>query len=302
MTQNDINNLKRQFLEYLEIERGRSLKTVENYDRYLGRFFKYAKIRTPQDITDQAVRNFRLWLNRQPSPTGELKKNTQNYHLIALRSFLKYLTKHNISSLEADRIELAKTHEREISLITPAELERLLVAPKETSEKGFRDKAILELLFSTGLRVSELCALSVNDIDLSRDELTVIGKGGKTRLVFLSDRAKDALRSYLSKKSSPDQEALFTSLAPGKVKTRISTRSVERLVSYYSSAAGIAKKVTPHVIRHSFATDLLQNGADLRSVQMLLGHSSISTTQIYTHITDKQLKEVYKRFHDRKGH
>lgn len=306
-----LENLKRRFLEYLEIERGRSLKTVENYDRYLSRFLRFSGLVRPEEITDASVREFRLWLNRQRSEKkgaglGEnLKKRTQNYHLIALRAFLKYLSRQGIAALPPERIELAKVSERSLDLISSEELERLLAAPKDGSLKALRDRAILELLFSTGLRVSEVCSLS-RDIDLRKDEVSVRGKGEKVRVVFLSSAAKEAARQYLARRTDVS-EALFVRIdsssgRPGAARSlavsdRLTPRSVERIVRRYAAEAGITKKVTPHVIRHSFATDLLRNGADLRSVQALLGHASISTTQIYTHVTDKHLREVHRRFH-----
>lgn len=297
-----MDKLKREFLEHLEIEKGRSLKTIENYDRYLNVFFNYAKIKSPKQINDNLIREFRLWLNRREN----LKKKTQNYYLIALRSFLKYLTKRKINSLSAERIELAKIPERSLDLISGNELSRLLNAPVGSDLKSLRDRAILEFLFSTGLRVSELVSLPA-DLDLSRDELSVRGKGEKVRVVFLSERAKKAIKEYLNKRKDME-EALFIKISKiknqsAKSKTkdnRLTSRSVERIVKYYAIKAGISKKVTPHTIRHSFATDLLQNGADLRSVQMLLGHANISTTQIYTHLTDKHLREIHKKYHSRK--
>jgi len=292
----DIVRLKRQFLEYVEIERGRSVKTVENYDRYLTRFFKYARIRTVNDISEEAIRSFRLWLNRQPGTSGALKRRTQNYYLIALRVFLKFLHKRGVPCLSSERIELAKLPERSLDLITPSELTRLLRAPDGTDERNLRDKAILELLFSTGLRVSELCALDA-DIDLSRDEFSVRGKGDKVRVVFLSSFAKNAVISYLKVRKDL-QEALFVSLSIGKRQGgRITARSVERIIKSCAIRAGLTKKVTPHVLRHSFATDLLSNGADLRSVQALLGHANITTTQIYTHVTDAHLHDVHRKYH-----
>lgn len=289
MSQN-INELKKQYLEYVEIERGRALKTVENYDRYLRRFLEFSKIGKPADITDEVVRQFRLYLNRQ-----SLKKKTQNYYLIALRNFLKYLARMNIKSLPPDRIELAKTGERQIDLISADELERLLEAPNGKELKDLRDRAILELFFSTGLRISELCSLDREDIDFKKEEFSIRGKGDKVRLVFLSDSAKTALKNYFEKRIDMN-EALFVSLRS----CRLTPRSIERIVQHYAIKAGISKKVTPHVIRHCFATDLLDAGADLRSVQALLGHSNITTTQIYTHVTDRQLKEVHKAFHGKR--
>lgn len=301
-----LKDLKRQFLEYTEIERGRSLKTVENYDRYLERFLQYAKTEDPKKITEDLVREYRLWLNRQSiAPRGlrskeTLKKKTQNYYLIALRAFLKYLMKRDIISLSPDKIELAKTPERSLDLITKNELERLMKAPDGTDEKSLRDKAILELLFSTGLRVSELCALP-RDLDLAVDEVSVRGKGEKVRVVFLSPEAKSAIKDYLKVREDMDDSLFVQNAKNSKSKKtlQLTPRSVERIIKYYGLKAGITRKVTPHVIRHSFATDLLQNGADLRSVQMLLGHANIGTTQIYTHLTDKHLKEVHKKFHNK---
>jgi site-specific recombinase XerD len=288
-TSHNIETLKRRFLEYIEISKGRSLKTVENYDRYLTRFIAFTKVKTADTITDETVREFRLWLNRQHG-TGpdSMKKKTQNYYLIALRAFLKYLQREGIPSLSPERIELAKVAERSLDLISSAELERLMTAPSSDDLKSLRDRAILELLFSTGLRVSELCALK-DDMDLSRDEMSVRGKGDKVRVVFISDRAKVAVRAYLKVRKGME-ESLFM----------ITPRSVENLVKHYAIKAGITKKVTPHVIRHSFATDLLENGADLRSVQALLGHANIATTQVYTHVTDRHLHDIHKAFHGKR--
>ena len=309
----EIDKLKREFLEYLEIEKGRAIRTVENYEHYLTVFFEFAKIKNPKDITDTTVREFRLWLNRQTTgnnrQTGEtVSKKTQNYYMIALRVFLKYLTKRGISAMPRDQIELAKTPERTLDLISPEELSRLLNSPKGNTVKDLRDKAILELLFSTGLRVSELCSLT-NDFDFKRDEISIRGKGGKVRVVFISDEAKNAVKKYLDARKDMN-DALFVQIdtSPksdlgGKQKKEIggalTRRSIERIVKQHAIKAGITKKVTPHVIRHSFATDLLNNGADIRSVQVMLGHSNISTTQIYTHVTDKQLREIHKKFHNK---
>lgn len=301
----DIKNLKQQFLEYLEIEKGRSLKTVENYDRYLSLFLGFAQIADPADISDDLVRRYRLWLNRRPGTSENLKKNTQNYYLIALRAFLKYLARRGIESLPPERIELAKTPARDLDLITEQELARLLDGPTKAGKgeadgeiKGLRDKAILELLFSTGLRVSELCNLDIDSVNLARDEFSVRGKGDKVRLVFLSPVAKQALKDYLAKRKDMS-EAMFVGLSriAKKKSERLTPRSVERIIKHYAIKAGISKKVTPHTVRHCFATDLLQNGADIRSVQMMLGHSNVSTTQIYTHVTDKQLRDIHKKFH-----
>jgi site-specific recombinase XerD len=300
-----ITELKQQFLEYIEIEKGRSLKTVENYDHYISRFIDYSKLKNAEDITDKIVREFHLWLNRQPSNKNTekdtLKKKTQNYYLIALRSFLKFMAKRGVKSLSPEYIELAKVGERHLDLITSEELKRLLNAPEGDNLKSLRDKAILELFFSTGLRVSELCSIS-RDLDLSADEFSIRGKGEKIRVVFLSSEAKDAIKKYLDKRTDID-DALFVRLGRENARDgdmRLDPRSVERIIKQCAIKAGISKKVTPHVIRHCFATDLLSNGADLRSVQMLLGHSNISTTQIYTHVTDSELRRVHKLFHNKK--
>lgn len=299
----DIQKLKREFLEYLEVEKGRSVKTVTNYDRYLSRFIEHTDIHNAFDITADTVRTFRLFLNRQPGTNGEtLKRKTQNYYLIALRAFLKYMRKRGVQSLEPEEIELARVPERDLDLISTEELERLLIAPSNEDVKSLRDKALLELLFSTGMRVSELARLDREDIDLKKDSFPVRGKGDKVRVVFLSSRAKDTLRVYLDKRTDMD-EALFVQISPNARDTnslRLSTRSIERIVKHYAKKAGITKKVTPHVIRHSFATDLLENGADLRSVQALLGHANVSTTQVYTHVTDKHLREIHKSFHGKR--
>lgn len=308
----NLEQLKREFLEHVEIEKGNSLKTVNNYDHYISRFFEFAKISEPKEITDDKIREFRLFLNRQPGvktrgqQSGTLKKNTQNYHLIALRSFLKYLMKRGITALSPDRIDLAKIKERSLDLISSDELNRLLEAPnklKEGSKKEdigriLRDKAILELFFSTGLRLSELCSID-RDLDLSKDEFSIRGKGEKVRVVFLSDSAKDAIREYLKIRKDMDEPLFIQYSKNGSKSNRLTPRSIERIVKYYAIVAGISKKVTPHIIRHSFATDLLSNGADIRSVQMMLGHANIATTQIYTHITDKQLRDVHKKFHSK---
>lgn len=294
-----LKDLKQEFLEYVEITKGRSVKTVENYDRYLSRFLSYTKLTNPSQITDAVIRDYRLWLNRLPAGDGTMKRKTQNYHLIALRAFLKYLTRRDIKTLQPEKIELAKVPERSLDLISPQELERLMQAPKGDGLKELRDRAMLELLFSTGLRVSELCSLD-NDIDLSRDELSIRGKGEKVRVVFLSPTAKDAVRAYL-KARKDIEEALFVNYGRGSAKVgRLTPRAVEQIVKRYAIHAGITKKVTPHVIRHSFATDLLENGADLRSVQALLGHANIQTTQVYTHVTDKHLRDIHQRFHGKK--
>ena len=301
MAAQNLKDLKSEFLEYLEIEKGRGIKTVENYDRYLTRFLQHTKAVSPADVTERLVREFRLHLNRQPGTSGTMKLKTQNYYMISIRAFLKFLRKRDIESLNPEKIELAKVGQRDLDLISSNELGRLLGGPKENTAQSLRDKAILELFFSTGLRVSELCSLN-RDIDLSRDEFSIRGKGEKVRVVFLSPEAKDAIKAYEKKRTDLD-DALFVQMgksAKSAASLRITPRSIERIVKKYATLAGITRKVTPHVIRHSFATDLLESGADLRSVQALLGHANIATTQVYTHITDKHLHEVHQKFHGKR--
>ncbi len=308
-----------QFLEHLEIEKNRSHNTLQNYKFYLGRFISWLGDKQPQDLTGEDVRKFRLWLNRLIDVHGEpLKKNTQNYHLIALRAFLKYLSKRDVKTLAPEKIELMKMPDRDVVFLDEGDINRLLESPlnvakinghtlKSPFSEGariiLRDKALLELLFSTGLRVSELSKLKIEDINLDRDEFTVKGKGQKNRVVFLSEQAKFWINRY--KKSRKDfNPYLFVSHDKNKKARKVADedkpvtpRTIQRTVQKYSKAAGITKPVTPHTLRHTFATDLLQNGADIRSVQTMLGHSSITTTQIYTHVTDKHLKDIHKKFH-----
>lgn len=299
----DLKHLINEFLEYLEIERGRSKNTIRNYHFYLNRFSEFSKCATPRDITLDTVRKFRLFLNREATQGG-LEKNTQNYHLIALRSFLKYLAKRDIPSLSPEKIELAKMPERQVEFLEKSDLERLLEAPLQTEENKIiqhRDKALLEVLFSTGLRVSEASSLTREQINLKKDEFTIRGKGLKLRIAFLSNQAKFWLKKYLDLRHDT---ALWLFIRHDKAKGAeepgpLTPRSIQRTVQKYSKMAGITKKVTPHTMRHSFATDLLANGADIRSVQELLGHSSITTTQVYTHISDKRLKEAHKTFHNK---
>lgn len=317
------SKLVREYLEHLEIEKNRSLKTIQNYEFYLGRFVEWFGDKAPEAISADKVREYRLWLNRLIDVHGEpLKKNTQNYHLIALRSFLKYLSKRDIVTLPAEKIELMKMPDREVSFLDASDLNRILAQPlrEVKSEDGqntgvkikFRDKAILELLFSTGLRVSELTSLKRENVNLQKDEFTVLGKGKKMRVVFMSEQAKYWIKKYLAMRGdlnpylfvSHDKRAGKQVAIKGKTieadEIPLTQRSVQRIVHHYSKEAGITKPVTPHTLRHSYATDLLQNGADIRSVQAMLGHSSITTTQIYTHITDKELLNVHKKFHGKK--
>lgn len=294
MSQKKLDELLKEYLDYLEIEKNRSVRTRENYERYLRSFLNETGAKNISHITEDAVRGFRLKLGR-----GNLKKNTQSYYVIAIRNFLKYLIKRGYNALPPDTIELPKVPRREIEFLEYGELERLLSAPKGDSLRALRDRAVLETLFSTGLRVSELCGLN-RTIDIERGEIPVRGKGDRLRLVFLSDRAKAALASYLKKREDIGEE-LFVSLdKSGKVIGRIIPRTVQRIVDRAARAAGIPKKIHPHLLRHGFATDLLQNGADLRAVQELLGHANVSTTQIYTHITNRELKEIHRAFHGKR--
>jgi site-specific recombinase XerD len=309
--------LKQDFLQYIEIEKGRSALTVRNYDHYLTRFLDFANkrsgIESPTDINEPMMREYRVFLNRHPAREAKrgqvqetLDKKTQNYHLIALRAFFKYIRKKGIQGYDPERIELAKTQQRELDLISERELMNLLAAPDESTIAGLRDKAMLELFFSTGLRVSELCSLD-RDTELGTGEISVRGKGGKIRVVFVSGGALMAVQKYLKNRVDID-EAMFIDHSPRaharmvkEESVRLTPRSVERVVQKYAERAGIAKKCTPHVLRHSFATDLLYNGADLRTVQLMLGHASIATTQIYTNVTNKFLRDQFEKFHGKKG-
>lgn len=315
-----ISDLKRQFLEYIEIEKGRSLKTVINYNRYIDKFIEFTGDIDVTDISDSIFRDYRLFLNRQTIKKNRgkslyqrdgrsetLKKKTQNYYLIALRAYLKFANKIGIKTMSPERIELAKVGERSLDLITKNDLMKIMEGPDTNTLKGLRDKAILELLFSTGLRVSELCSLP-RDINLNTEEFSVRGKGEKVRVVFISDDAKEALKKYLNKRDDMS-DALFVQISSpiknfekkqNEISGALTPRSVERIIKFYAIKAGISKKVTPHVLRHVFATDLLSNGADLRSVQTMLGHANITTTQIYTHVTDKHLRDIHKNFHNKK--
>lgn len=295
------------FLEYVEITKNQSQRTIENYTHYLRRFSQWmGKDSTPQDITLDKVQEFRLYLNRLTDKQGEqlLSIKTQNFHIIALRAFLKYCIKHDIPTLPSEKIDLSKIPERTIEYLTPEELERLFQAVDKNNIRGLRDTALLETLYSTGLRVSELVSLNRSQVDLVRREFMVRGKGRKMRLVFLSPKAAQAIETYL-KARQDNYEPIFinyrrsrkaSDITAGEQR-RLSTVSVENLVKKYALQAGIIKKVTPHVLRHSFATQLLINGADIRSVQEMLGHSSITTTQIYTHVTNKRLREVHEKYH-----
>ena len=294
---------KTDFLEYLEIEQNRSQKTITNYDHYLTRLIDYAGDINVSDITPELVRKWRLWLARLGTNTSdELEKSTQNYHLIALRNFLKFCAKRDIVALPADKIELAHTKRKQVTFLNEDELGRMFSQADIHTPSGLRDRAILELLFSSGLRVSELVGLDIDHINLKRREFSVRGKGQKDRPIFISAAAADWVQRYIDERTDNTQPLFIRYSGRKSVDNsgdfqRLTVRSVQRLVGRYARLAGITKHVSPHTLRHSFATDLVMNGADLRSVQAMLGHSNIATTQIYTHLTDPHLKSVHEQFH-----
>jgi site-specific recombinase XerD len=291
------------FLEYLELEQNRSSKTINNYSHYLNRLVDFAGDIKLSEVDDELIRKWRMWLNRLGTNTSdEMSKTTQNYHLIALRSFLRFCAKRSYDAMNADKIELARTTRPQVTFLNPEELERLAAQPKTDTVNGLRDRAIIELLFSSGLRVSELVGLDRDHINLKRREFMVRGKGQKDRPIFISPEAADWITNYLDKREDNTKPLFIRYSGNKKVDLtgnyhRLTARSVQRMVARYALLAGITKHVSPHTLRHSFATDLLMNGADLRSVQAMLGHSNISTTQIYTHVTDPHLKAVHERFH-----
>lgn len=294
------------FIEHVEVERGRSQKTAENYHLYLQRLIEFAGDIEVEKVTAEVVRKWRLWLNRYQNDTGaSLSSLTQSYHLIALRSFLGYCSKRDIDTLTPEKIELAKTKRKQVSFLSQDETTRILEVVKTDTPQERRDKAILELLYSSGLRVSELCNLDRDHINLNRGEFMVRGKGQKDRPVFVSPEATEYLALYLETRTDLARP-LFIRYSGFKTgdkdgeSFRLTPRSVQRMVSHYAKLAGITKQVSPHTLRHSFATDLLMNGADIRSVQSMLGHSNIATTQVYTHVTDLHLKSVHERFHNKR--
>jgi site-specific recombinase XerD len=297
-----ISDYIKQFLEYCEVVQNRSGKTLENYRHYLKRFEDFlSEPMEPKNLTLQKVQNYRIYLNRFLDDKGDkLNIKTQNYHIIALRAFLKYLIKNDVKTLAPEKIELSKIPARTVEVLSREELDRLFGAVDQTKKNAARDRAILETLYSTGLRVSELSNLNRDQVDLKRREFMVRGKGRKPRIVFLSERAADFISDSL-KARDDHLKPLFINSLKGDIldeeKRRLSTVSIENMVRKYSLRAGIIKKVTPHTLRHSYATELLINGADIRSVQEMLGHSSITTTQIYTHVTDKKLREIHEKFH-----
>ncbi|KKS69332.1 hypothetical protein A3E45_05245 [Candidatus Daviesbacteria bacterium RIFCSPHIGHO2_12_FULL_43_11] len=300
----NLSSLITDFLEYLEIERNTSQKTIENYDHYLKRFLNFAGDINPSAIDLSLIRKYRLHLGRWTDPKTKqpLKRITQNYFMIALRAFLRYLARQDIKTLSPEKVELGEAEARPLKVLDEAALKSLLEAPGTTDKPGMRDKAILELLFSTGLRVSEMASLNCDSINLNRREFSVIGKGQKERIVFLSDSAVEWLEKYLGARKDTFKP-LFVRFQ-GRVDPsdngeamRLTSRSIERIVEKYVKLVGLSVKATPHTLRHNFATDLLINGADIRSVQEMLGHSNIATTQIYTHVTNKHLRDVHKSFH-----
>ena len=316
ITETKMKDLLQKFLEHCEIEKNRSKLTLRNYHHYLGRFIDFAKekgVTKPEQISLELVRQYRLYINRFTDNEGKtLKQITQNYHIIALRSFLKYLAKYDYKTLPAEKLELSKTPSRMVEFLELDEVERLIESTSSEKEEilRLRDNAILHTLFSTGLRVSELCSLKKDQVNLKRGEFTVRGKGDKLRLIFLSPEATEALEKY-SKKRNDNSKFLFIAHKQigntekemesfGKDAKGLTSRTIQRIVKKYAMLAGITKPITPHTLRHSFATDLLQNGADIRSVQSMLGHASITTTQIYTHITNQQLREVHEKFHHKR--
>lgn len=291
------------YIEHLEVEGGRSAKTAENYRLYIERFVEFTDNIQVEKITSEIIRKYRLWLNRYENDNGEgLATITQSYHLIALRGFLKYLSERDIPSLSPDKIRLPKTARKQVTFLHHDEIVRLIDQIPVDDEVGLRDRAIIELLFSSGLRVSELVGLNRDHINTKRREFTVRGKGQKDRPIFISQQAADRINDYLTARLD-NLPPLFLSYSRNNITStggdyrRLTPRSVQRIISKYARLAGITKHVSPHTMRHSFATDLLMNGADLRSVQSMLGHSNIATTQVYTHVTDEHLREVYEKYH-----
>jgi len=301
--------IKRQianFLQYLEVSQNKSPKTIENYSHYLKRFSEFvAEDLDVRDIDLKKINNYRIYLNRfLDTKNRPLCKTTQNYHVIAIRAFLKYLAKHDIKSLAPNKIDLHKSSKRTVEVLSREEVRRLFNAVDKTKISGYRDTAILETLYSTGLRVSELVALNRDKVDLKRREFMVRGKGDKPRIVFLSKRAVKAISEYIRLRDDNFSPLFINSGKGARItdvlddeKRRLSTVSIEKFVRKYALKAGIIKKATPHTLRHSYATELLINGADIRSVQEMLGHSSITTTQVYTHVTNKKLREIHDKYH-----
>lgn len=291
------------FLEHVEIGKNQSLKTVKNYRHYLSRFATFAGDIQAEEVDLPLINRFRLFLNRYEDKNGKaLAKKTQNYHLISLRAFLKFLVKQDMKVLAPEKIELAKQEDREVSFLSREELENMFDTIDTQKPQGLRDRSVIEMLYSTGLRVSELASLNREQVNIDTGEFMVKGKGRKTRIVFLSTRAKEWLKKYLNTRKD-NFKPVFINYAKRKTddlsanQRRLSTVSIENVVRHYARLSGLVKKVTPHTLRHTFATQLLTEGADIRSVQEMLGHASISTTQIYTHITNKKLREIHEKYH-----
>jgi site-specific recombinase XerD len=298
-----LTDLIMDYVEHLEVEGGRSAKTAENYRLYLERLVEFTGNITVEMLTPEIVRKYRLWLNRHINIHGEtLSLITQNYHLVALRGFLRYVSNRDIVSVSPDKIILPKVARKQVTFLHYDEVVRLIEQIDCSDESGLRDRAIVELLFSSGLRVSELVNLNRDHVNTKRREFMVRGKGQKDRPVFVSKSAAEHVDAYLSARFD-NLPPLFLSYSKNNISSttgdyrRLQARSIQRMISKYTRLAGITKHVSPHTMRHSFATDLLMNGADIRSVQTMLGHSSIITTQVYTHVTDQHLKEVYEKFH-----
>jgi len=303
---------KTDFLEYLEIERGLSNKSQETYERFLNKFFEWLKENNldklkPHNLNSEHIWKFRVYLSRSFNKRNKepLKKTTQNHYLIALRNFLNFFADRNILSLPAEKIKLAKEQkEKSVKFLTLDQIQKLLLAPDDRTETGLRDRAILESLFSTGMRVSELVSLNREQIKLNKNidelEVVIIGKGSKPRTVYFSNRALKWLKRYLALRKDKEKALFIRFKGPKKSSLRLTTRSVENIVKKYALKAGIPVFTVPHTLRHSFATDLLTKGVDLRTVQEFLGHKSIATTQIYTHVVSKRLKEIHRKFHSGK--
>lgn len=303
----DLVVLTRQFLEHLEIEKNCSRLTIRNYEHYLNVLIDFLSNEnkdkpTIDDINSESIRKFRLYLSRRLGTKGEMKLVTQGYYIISLRSFLKWLIKNDISVLQPEKLDVPKVKDHSLKFLDETQMHRLLNQPLNSEKNGLRDRSILELLFSTGLRVSELVSLNREQINLKTREFGVIGKGGRSRVVFISRQAAEWIDKYLKSRTDQYKPLFIRDLRPKEIaleddKVRLTSRSVQRLVKKYVRQANLPVAATPHTLRHSMATDLLRSGADLRSVQELLGHKNIATTQIYTHVTDARLREIHEKFH-----
>lgn len=293
------------FLDWLDIEKGLSAKSQENYSRFLKKFVgwlekKDLKDLKPHQLSPVHIWEYRVYLSRHSAKP--LKKSTQNYYLIALRSFLNYFANRDIISLPAEKIKLAKNKgNKTVNFLTLEQVDKLLSMPDVKNKNGLRDRAILESLFSTGLRIAELVSLSRDQLRIkptTKDlEISIIGKGNRPRIIFFSERTIDWLKKYLDTRKDNDQALFINYQGRKNAPRRLTDRSIERSIKKYASLAGLPSNTTPHTLRHSFATDLLSQGVDLRLIQEFLGHSSIATTQIYAHVTNRQLRDVHRKFH-----